>query len=191
MRFNRISVLAVAAAMAFTPAFAQDEDEESRRLDMASTLVENLNLRQMMSQLAPATSRNIVAALQQEGEVSEETRNTVGEVVRRQMAMKLPDLIPLLAPVTAEAFTAAELEALNEFYSTDIGQSIVSKLPAYQGQSSRLVANWMQQSMTDLETAILEDLDERGIDVPRPEQQPMTPTPGQQPGAVPEAAPQQ
>ena len=165
---------ASAALLGLAPltAAAQDApsaDDQLVQLNAASDLVETLNLRQMMNQLTNGTTTAILTALSQSGEVTDETRATVQSTVRNQFAAKLPEIIPLLAPVTAEAFTAEELEALNTFYATPVGQSIIGKLPTYQAASSRLMAAWMQQNTPPMQAAILEELKTQGIDVPQPD----------------------
>ena len=176
---RKLSILTASAAMlAIVPqvALAQSEpldaEAQQARLDAASDLVETLNLQQMMTQLSNGTTSALLAALAQTGEVNEETRTAVNTAVRNQMASKLPEIIPLLSPLTAEAFSQEELAAMNDFYSSDVGQSIIAKLPAYQAASSRLMATWMQQSTPQLQAAILADLSGQGIEVPeQPAQQ--------------------
>lgn len=175
---RKLFVMAASAALlAFAPqvlapnaASAQDApptaDEQLAQLNAASDLVETLNLQQMMNQLTGGTSNAILAAIAQSGEVNDETRTAVNAAVRGQLAAKLPEIIPLLAPVTAEAFTTEELEAMNAFYASPIGQSIIAKLPGYQAASSRLMASWMQQNTGPIQAAILEELKGKGIEVP-------------------------
>ena len=71
---------------------------------------------------------------------------------------------------------------MNAFYGSDVGRSIIGKLPAYQAASSRLMAAWMQQNTPPLQAAILEELKAGGIEVPaqRPAAAaPPAPTPAQ------------
>lgn len=174
------SLLAFAAAsmLLASPSFAQQnespiaappEDQEAR-LDAASLLVERLNLRQLLNQLSLGTSRAIVGSLAASGEVNEETRNTVQASVRSQMAQRLPDLIPVLAPVTAQAFTLEELQAMNEFYASDVGRGIIGKLGGYQTASAQLMQAWMTQNGPAMQQAILDDLAAKGVEVPTAQQ---------------------
>ena len=160
------TLLALASQAASAQTAAPTADEQLAQLNAASDLVETLNLQQMMTQLSAGTSTAIITAIAQSGEVNDETRTAVQTAVRNQLATKLPEIIPLLAPVTAEAFSVEELEAMNEFYGSDVGQSIIGKLPAYQAASSRLMAAWMQQSTPPLQAAILDELKAGGIEVP-------------------------
>lgn len=162
--------LAIAAISAPIPASAQDAapDAEAQmaRLNAASDLVETLNLRQMMTQLTNGTTNALITAIAQTGEVNDETRAKVNEAVRNNMAAKLPEIIPLLAPITAEAFTVEELNAMNEFYASETGRSIIAKLPGYQAASSRMMATWMQQNTGPIQSAILADLEAAGVEIP-------------------------
>ena len=160
------TLLALASQTASAQTAAPTADEQLAQLNAASDLVETLNLQQMMTQLSSGTSTAIITAIAQSGEVNDETRAAVQTAVRNQLAAKLPEIIPLLAPVTAEAFTVEELQAMNEFYGSDVGQSIIGKLPGYQAASSRLMSAWMQQNTPPLQAAILEELKAGGIEVP-------------------------
>lgn len=167
----RNMLIAAAAALAFTaaPSFAQDApsaEEQLAKLNAASDLVETLNLRQMMTQLTNGTTTALVTAVAQTGEVNDETRAAVRDAVRSNLAARLPDIIPLIAPVTADAFTMEELDAMNAFYESDVGKSIIAKLPGYQAASSRLMATWMQQNTNPIQIAIIEELKGKGIEVP-------------------------
>ncbi len=169
-----VRLFAAAAAIALLaaplPGVAQDAqltpEQQLERLNAASDLVETLNLRQMMNQLSSGTTTALTNAVAQTGEVNDETRAAISTAVRNNMAERLPEIIPLLAPVTAEAFTPEEIAAMNEFYGTDLGQSIINKLPGYQGASSRLMASWMQANTQSIQAAILEDLTAAGIEIP-------------------------
>jgi len=192
MRFLQPSALAMALALSWGPALAQQaapDPAQEERIRYASDLIEMTNLRPMMNQLAAGTAGSIAAAYQQQnkGQITEANRKTIEEVVRTNMAKKLPELIPLLAPATAEAFTTEELKAWVDFYKSPTGQSILDKLPAYSASSNRLVGSWLQQNTGGLERSILAELEQKGLKVARPAA--ARPAPGQPAGPAPTAAP--
>ena len=165
-----LTLLAAGPGVAQTP--PKDTDMQ-KRLTLASELIEVLSLRPLLAQLQPGAVRGIVGALEQQTKkpVPEATQKTISEVVYRKMAEKLPDLIPTLAPATAESFTTDELQALLNFYKTAPGQAILAKLPNYQSQSGRLTTTWMQQNLPGLEKAIVDELKAKGVEIPPAQQQ--------------------
>ncbi|MDQ4061488.1 MAG: DUF2059 domain-containing protein [Pseudomonadota bacterium] len=176
MRHGILSSLFGLTLLVAGPASAQSpgpDPDAQKKLVLASELVEVLNLQPMMNQVPPVTARNIVAAIQQQTKkpVPESTQKTISDVVRRKMAERLPDIIYVLAPVTAEALSADEMQALVTFYKSPQGQSILNKLPGYMAQSQRLLASWGQQNIPAVEKAIVEELKSKGVDVPPPPQQ--------------------
>ena len=165
-----LTLLAAGPAVAQTP--PKDADMQKRLL-LASELIEVLNLRPLLAQFQPSAVRSIVGAVEQQSKkpVPEATQKTISDVVFRKMAEKFPDLIPVLAPITAEAFSTEELQALLNFYKSAPGQAILAKLPNYTTQSGRLVSGWMQQNVPGLEKSIVDELKAKGVDVPPAPQQ--------------------
>jgi hypothetical protein len=170
--FSGLLGLTLLAAGPVAAQTGKDADMQ-KRLTLASELITVLNLRPLLAQLEPGAVRGIVGAVEQQTRkpVPEATQKTIQDVVHRKMAEKLPDLIPTLAPATAEAFTTEEIQSLLDFYKSAPGQTILAKLPSYQTQSGRLMTTWMQQNLSGLERSIVEELKAKGVEVPMPQQQ--------------------
>ncbi len=175
MRRGILTGLLGLSLLATGPAFAQSataDPDMQKKLNLASELITVLNLRPLLAQLEPSATRGIITVMEQQNKkpVPESTQKTIADVVHRKMAERLPDVIPVLAPVTAEAFSADEIQALLNFYKSPQGQSILGKLPSYQAQSGRLMSSWMQQNLPGVERAMVDELKAKGVEVPMPAQ---------------------
>jgi uncharacterized protein len=173
MAFLRSIAAAALLALALVPAQAQQAGltpEQEQRINLAADLIEMLTLQPMKSQLVSGTSSTLAKAYEQQaGKITDEQKKAIEETVHVNMAKKLGDLIPLLAPLTADAFTTQELQALVDFYQTPVGQGILDKMLSFQVRSARLAQDWMKQNMGGIEKQILSELEGKGIKIAKPQ----------------------
>lgn len=107
---------------ATTPAAAQDGDG-ARRLELAERYIE--------LSIGDNISKSVAAMI--DSEIASDT--AMGEDERRWMRANMPDLMmgmiehmaADLAPIYAETYSIEELEALVEFFSSPVGQTIARK----------------------------------------------------------------
>lgn len=59
-----------------------------------------------------------------------------------------------LVKMYAEAFTAAELIKINEFYSTDVGQKAIEKMPELMTKGGMIGASRVQENLGELQDMI-------------------------------------
>ena len=68
--------------------------------------------------------------------------------------MSYESIKPELIKMYSEAFTASELKEIIAFYSTDVGQKSIQKMPALTAQGAQLGATRVQQNIGDLQAMI-------------------------------------
>lgn len=61
-----------------------------------------------------------------------------------------PKIMDRIVPVMAASFTEAEICGLADFYESDIGQSITSKMPAYTAAASEPMATLIPEFQADI-----------------------------------------
>ncbi|MCB1687643.1 MAG: DUF2059 domain-containing protein [Halioglobus sp.] len=59
-----------------------------------------------------------------------------------------------MAQATAEAFTLAELQEITAFYSSDVGQKVVQKMPQLMAQGAQLGMSRLQDNVGELQESI-------------------------------------
>lgn len=68
--------------------------------------------------------------------------------------MSYESIKPDMAKMYADAFTAAELQELTAFYSTDVGKKTIEKMPELMMQGAQLGTNRIQNNMGELQQMI-------------------------------------
>ena len=105
-------------------ALAETRDDGAARLALANKFVSLMQGEELGAALGQMTSMMMPAEL--EGMSEDEAakfRAVMGEVTARMM----PRMFEAMAPIYADIFTLEELQALVDFYQSDVGRSMVTK----------------------------------------------------------------
>ncbi|MDP5137623.1 DUF2059 domain-containing protein [Rheinheimera baltica] len=68
--------------------------------------------------------------------------------------MSYESLKPDMLRIYADAFTAAELRELNNFYATDVGKKTIQQMPTLMAQGAQIGAARVQQNIGELQAMI-------------------------------------
>lgn len=125
-RFATLAALALAAA----PAYAQDGSQSEAALEAARGYVGSLAMQTALDELlSPDT---FVAQLQASGiRLDQSQTETLATIVGEEFAEVRPELEQAMTTAAADAFTMEELEALSDFYASDAGRSIATKMSPF------------------------------------------------------------
>ena len=141
-----LRTLALAAFVAF-PAMAQD------RASLARDYVALPANQQMMTDMfSPASmAAQFMIGLPAGMSVSAEQQARIGQLLSEVMNGVRPQMEASMTAAAAETFTEAELVALIEFYSTDIGAAILGK---NQGFFQQVMAEVQPQIMANTQAVL-------------------------------------
>lgn len=122
---------AAAFAVFALPAVAQDVTE------LATKYVNLPEVQNMMTQMfsADAMAAQFAASLPPTVNLTDSQREKVGALMSKEMNSMRPRLEQLMIEGSADVFSAAELEALIEFYSSEHGGSVMSKMQPFMTQT--------------------------------------------------------
>ncbi|PZO86157.1 MAG: hypothetical protein DI626_06770 [Micavibrio aeruginosavorus] len=138
MRFILTAFLAVLVIA--SPASAQDQGDQKTRLELA----------QKMHEIWPVRTR-IESALESVSEsFPEERRAEVKAEMRKAIQFKEVEEESIRA--MADTFTAAELQAMIDFYGSETGRSISAKTADYEGALRPVLMRMMDKAMMALRT---------------------------------------
>lgn len=129
------------ALFAALPASAQSPEA----LDAAKRYMETPGMREMIDSMSSPEMmvQGLVASLPSDVKVTDEQIARIGEIMSGAFAAIQPEMERVMLESTARHFTVEEIDAMIEFYSSDIGASVMSKMQPYMQDS-------MQQMMPQL-----------------------------------------
>jgi hypothetical protein len=127
MRFHpTLAALALAAA----PALAQDASPSDDRLQAAEGYVNSQAMQTALDELL--STDTFVAQLEASGmQLDADQTRTLAGIVDEEFAEVRPDLEEAMTAAAADAFTMDELAALNDFYASEEGRSIATKMSPF------------------------------------------------------------
>jgi uncharacterized protein len=126
---TRFSAFAAALALVAAPAIAQDADMESAR-EAARGYVQSEAMQTALDELL--STDTFVAQLEAAGlRLDPPETETLAGIVEEEFAGVRPDLEEAMTEAAAGSFTMEELEALNDFYGSEEGRSIASKMTPF------------------------------------------------------------
>ena len=126
------------------PILYADEASEKE----AEKLLDMMGMQEMMDQ---SVSQMLDIQLQQQPDLAP-FKGVMIEFFNENMSYE--SIKPELIKIYSEAFTASELEEIIAFYSTDVGQKSIQKMPALTAQGAQLGATRVQQNIGDLQAMI-------------------------------------
>ncbi len=80
----------------------------------------------------------------------EENPQIPNDIVEEYVNRFEADYVDLVTPIYAEHFTTEQLEALIEFYQSDVGQSIAEQTPEAYRDAYERTFNWGQKTMQEI-----------------------------------------
>ena len=142
MNLSKIFLLLIVLSIPLIlPADEASEKEAEKLLDM-------MGMQEMMDQ---SVSQMLDIQLQQQPDLATFKRVMI-EFFNKNMSYE--SIKPELIKMYSKAFTASELKEIIAFYSTDVGQKSIQKMPALTAQGAQLGATRVQQNIGDLQAMI-------------------------------------
>lgn len=142
MKKYLITIL-VFIAMSFSPLVSAQDNEE--KMELAKKYVNLPGNQTMLDEMfsPEVLGEQLTAGMPPEMGLTEEKVLAVGQLMSKAMSGIRPEMEMTLIESSAEIFSKEELEAMIEFYSTEIGSSIVSK-------STKLMQDYTQKLMPEI-----------------------------------------
>ena len=142
MNLSKIFLLLI--VLCISPILPADEASEKE----AEKLLDMMGMQEMMDQ---SVSQMLDIQLQQQPDLAP-FKGVMIEFFNKNMSYE--SIKPELIKMYSEAFTASELKEIIAFYSTDVGQKSIQKMPALTAQGAQLGATRVQQNIGDLQAMI-------------------------------------
>ncbi|KIT15370.1 DUF2059 domain-containing protein [Jannaschia aquimarina] len=153
----RVAILASAIGLA---GFAEAQEDDRRAL--ARTYVDMPANQAMMDQMmgADVLAAQFTAGLPPQVELSPGALERIGALMSEAMTSLRPKMQEMMVEGAAETFTAAELRALIEFYSTPEGEGVLLKMPPYFSRTMSELMPEIMQAMSARQTEIIAIIEE-------------------------------
>jgi len=121
------SLLAAAFGLLYVPAFAQDTAE------LATQYVNMPEVQNMITEMFSPTAmgNQIEASLPAGMALSADKKQQIGLIMSEAMGDLRPKLEELMISNSSETFSADELQALIDFYSSEHGASVMTKMTPF------------------------------------------------------------
>jgi len=150
------TILAAALTLMTAPAFAQDTTE------LAGQYVNMPEVQTMISEMfSPTAMANQVEATLPPGMViSPDQKQRIGQLMSGEMIAVRPRMEELMISGSAATFTAAELTALIDFYSSEHGAAIMGKMQPFFTSVMNQLAPEMQAMQLRLAPQLIQILQE-------------------------------
>lgn len=142
-----IGGLVIALALLIAPAAtAGTNDVSAQKLALANKFIALIQGEQMGASLGQMTAMMMPRSDTMSAEQSAEFR----EVMAEATASMLPRMFEAIAPIYADIFTLEELQALVDFYQSDVGRSMISKSYAATPRIGAAIQAIMPELMADM-----------------------------------------
>lgn len=133
-------ILATALLLCSTSTWADKAAEQA-----AAQLLESMNMEVALQQ---GIEQTLDIQLQQNPNL-QPFKATMLQFLNKYMSYD--SLKPELIQIYAATFTATELQQINAFYATPIGQKVISKMPQLMAQGGQLGAKRVQDNIAELQ----------------------------------------
>ncbi|WP_425984379.1 DUF2059 domain-containing protein [Brevundimonas sp. TWP1-2-1b1] len=127
-------------------AMAETTDVSAEKLALANKFIALIQGEQMGAALGQMTAM----MMPQSDTMSAEQAAEFREVMSEATASMLPRMFEAVAPIYADIFTLEELEALVDFYQSDVGRSMMSKSYEAAPRIATAIQGVMPELMADL-----------------------------------------
>lgn len=149
-----IRPLALAAALACAALPLQAQDNADALRDAATRYVENPVQQRMMDDMLSADA--LVAQMRaMMPELSDEQLEIIGQIGAEEMAAVRPELEVAMIEAAVETFTLEEIVALEEFYSTPVGASVMGKMQPFMQSAMTQMAPAMQAAQAGIMSRVV------------------------------------
>lgn len=160
---SMISILGLSAALLAGPVVAQDagvpevpaadgtalvqvSDPAAFRLTLARKLIALMQTDQMADMMNQVTASFAV----DDPRLNAEEQAMMDEVSAEMVEMMIPRMFDAMAPIYADIFTIEELQAVIEFYESDVGRSMLKKSYAAAPLMIEAVQDLMPEMMGEM-----------------------------------------
>lgn len=149
MRFVSFLVLVFMASTAF----AQDAE----RVDAATAYVNSKGQQELMDDML--SPEGVMAQMGLVGDrVPEGKQEALALIVSEELAVLRPVMEEAMINGMAATFTLEEIEALTEFYESDVGASAIQKMNPFMARTMQQIGPQFQEMQTNLARRLQEEM---------------------------------
>jgi uncharacterized protein len=141
---NLLKTVLVAVALATTSIALADDASIKEAEKLLQTMGTEAALEQSMSQMLDVQLQQNPALAPYKG--------VMMDFFNKYMSFN--SLKPEMAQAYADAFTLAELQEINTFYATDVGQKVVQEMPKLMAAGAQMGVNRVQENIGELQEMI-------------------------------------
>jgi|GEM_PF-1807097 len=116
-------------------------------------------MRAVMQGMIPMMTAELPKA---SGPIEKQRQDAALEAITESVSRMTARMLDDLAPVMAVSFNEAELCALAAFYESDVGQSVIDKMPKFTADSAAVTAKYMPLMLEDMMTSLCRKIDCEG-----------------------------
>ncbi|PID60026.1 MAG: hypothetical protein CSB44_12005 [Gammaproteobacteria bacterium] len=136
------------------PALADDAIAPEMRTEVLK-LLDALNAPENMLQQSKTMLSPMVKSLTADNpDITTEQSRAIKEEILAVFADNFDDMMEQLVVVYARHFTLEDIQGLNEFYATPLGQKFIKKNMALYTESSKAGTQWVQQLMPEIKQRV-------------------------------------
>lgn len=164
--FTRKTIMAVSFCLLFVFVVSEGKAEDPENLDLAIAFVEVSGSASMFDSAANSlVQHQEELILSRHPKLDPETLEKFKTILWEELFAQKPDLIHLIAVLSAKHFTREDLQGLIAFYQSDLGKKTVQAGLAMQDDLFRLSSEWAITAIQRAGTRAHARLKEQGIEL--------------------------
>jgi hypothetical protein len=163
----RIAGLALLLALSSLPASAQQGTPASdpARIAAAKRLFAVSGQEAQFDTVIATMTKGMADLFKQQHPMhGKEIEEGLGALMKKFISRK-SEIVEMMAPLYAEKFTVDEINAIAQFYSSPIGQKLVTVQPELTQRSMVLGMDWGKRIGREVETELKSELRKRGVPI--------------------------
>jgi hypothetical protein len=158
-----IGLLSLLILLPVSLARAQAPSPEA--LAAAKDVVATIHMDEQLSAILPAMVKNLKPSIVQGRPEVDRQYDAVAPLIVDGFKARMSELIDAAAIVYARNFSTEDLQALNEFYKTPLGQRLLQKLPIVTQETMVAGAKFGRSVGEDMDKRMKEELRKRGVNL--------------------------
>jgi hypothetical protein len=161
--FVKRILIAIACVVLSLPVFAQNADDPASKDDVMLLLrtMHSHDLMQKMMEVQEQSMRQMFhdAILKEKGSVpadfDEQFKRSMGDMIK---GMPADEIVQAMVPAYQAHFTHGDIEAMNTFYASPVGQRVLQELPAVTREGMQAAMPILTKYLSDSEEKMKREL---------------------------------
>jgi hypothetical protein len=176
----RVFLIATLCLAFSTPALAQTSSNEPASRDDIIVYLRTMHSHDMMKRMMESQSKSMQQLLHDQllkdqgalpKDFDEHFKKMMDDLVK---GMPVDEITEASIPVYQQHFTKSDIEAMNTFYSSPVGQKVLEELPVVTQEAMQAAMPILSKYLSEWQTRVKREFEDTDKSAPKTEPQPTT-----------------